>query len=168
MSADSQILRLLAPLAVLPQAERIARQSAAMARLVPFLETAGVCFEELSPRRVCVRADDRPALHNHIGGIHACVSALLAETATGFVSVLNTPDDKLLLLKSMNIRYTRRSVGAVYALAELGEARAALFGAEERGHMMIPCRLWDDSGEPPAEAELVWAWLPKEQAGGTR
>lgn len=161
MRVNNQMNTLLAALNGLPEADKVAEQSRQMAKLVPFLHTAGVVFEELTQERVRVRTDNSPTLHNHIGGIHACVMALLAETATGFVSILNTPDDKIILLKSMNLRYTRRSVGIVRAEADLSAARAALLQAEERGSLPIRCRLWDESGEAPVEADVVWAWLPK-------
>lgn len=33
-------------------------------------------------------------MQNRIGGVHATVMALIAETASGFVLVMNLPDDK--------------------------------------------------------------------------
>lgn len=161
MRIENQMSSQLAQLQRLPEAQRIAVQTEHMAKLVPFLHTSGVIFETLSQEKVVVRTENIPALHNHIGGIHACVMALLAETATGFIAFLNAPDDKILLLKSMTLRYTRRSVGVVRATAELSEARAALLRDEERGNVAIVCRLTDESGESPVEAEMIWAWLPK-------
>lgn len=161
MRIDNEMNKQLAALAALPENERVAAQTQAMSRLVPFIATAGLRFEVLTREEVRVSVDNHAAVHNHIGGVHACVMALLAETATGFVAMLNTPDDKMLLCKSMNIKYTRKSRGAMYAVAKLGEARAAVIAEEARGNMVIPCRVYDESGEQPVEVELTWAWLPK-------
>ncbi len=165
MRPENQIQRSLQALQQLPPAERIAEQTRRMAQYVPFLATTGLRFDELEPERVRVSVANQAAVQNHIGGIHACVMALLAETATGFVTMLNTPDDKLILLKSMHLRYTRRSQGAMFAVAELSAARAALLAKEERGSLVIPCRVYDESGEAPLEVEMTWAWLPKSAAG---
>lgn len=161
MRIENQMTRQLAVLSQLGEAERIAAQTAAMNRLVPFLNTAGTQFDVLSQEEVRVSVENRPEVHNHIQGVHACVMALLAETATGFVTMLNTPDDKLILCKSMNVKYTRKSQGNMYAVAKLSEARAAVIAAEERGNMVIPCRVFDESGEQPVEIEMTWAWLPR-------
>ena len=37
----------------------------------------------------------RRKVQNHIGGVHATATALLAETATGMVVGMNLPDEKL-------------------------------------------------------------------------
>lgn len=161
MRIDNQMTRQLAALQNLPEEQRIAAQSQAMAQYVPFLTTTDIRFDELTQERVRVSVRNQPAVQNHIQGVHACVMALLAETATGFVTIMNAPDDKLILLKSMTARYTRRSVGDMYAVAELSAARAALMQAEERGNLVIPCRIFDESGEQPLEVEMTWAWLPR-------
>ncbi|WP_274585226.1 DUF4442 domain-containing protein [Neisseria leonii] len=161
MRTENRITRQLAALSHLDEAERAAAQTAAMNQLVPFLNTVGTRFDVLRQDEVRVSVDNRPQVQNHIQSVHACVTALLAETATGFVTMLNTPDDKLIVCKSMNIRYTRRSSGNLYAVAKLSEARAAVIAAEERGNMTVPCRVYDEDGEQPVEIEMTWAWLPR-------
>lgn len=161
MRIENQMTRQLAALQNLPEEQRIAAQSQAMAKYVPFLATTDIRFDELTQERVRVSVRNQTAVQNHIQGVHACVMALLAETASGFVTIMNAPDDKLILLKSMTARYTRRSVGDMYAVAELSAARAALIQTEERGNLVIPCRIFDESGEQPLEVEMTWAWLPR-------
>lgn len=164
MRINNRMTRLIHRLQRLPQSWHIYLQTAAMGRLVPFLKTAGLRFEHLSQETVTVSIRNRRAVRNHIGGVHACATALLAETATGFVTVMNTPDDKLIVLKSMHIDYTRRAVGAMRAVATLDDAIAAYIAAEERGHVSVPCRVYDDSGEEPVTVEMVWAWHPRQKA----
>lgn len=161
MRIENSISQRLSQLKGLPEKERIVAQTQAMAQYVPFLGTAGLVFDELTPERVRVSIENHTPIQNHIQGVHACAMALLAETATGFVTILNAPDDKLILLKSMNIRYTRKSQGNMYAIAELSEARAQLLQLEEKGSLAIPCKVYDESGEEPIQVEMVWAWLPR-------
>lgn len=162
MRTDNRMTRLIRQVHRLPEAWRPPLQTALMGRMVPFLKTAGLRFERLSQEEVAVGIRNRRAVHNHIGGVHACAMALLAETATGFVTAMNTPDDKLILLKSMHIDYNRRAQGAMRAVATLDEAAAARIRTEERGNFSIPCRVYDDSGEEPVTVDMVWAWLPRQ------
>ncbi|MBP6563613.1 MAG: DUF4442 domain-containing protein [Neisseriaceae bacterium] len=135
----------------------------ALGRVVPFLNTAGLVFDEVSCERVSVRVENRRKVQNHIKGVHATAMALLAETATGFVVGMNTPDDKLMLLKSMTIHYTKRSVGAMSAVATLSDEMAKRLQNEEKGDFVVPCLVTDESGEAPIEALMCWAWVPKKR-----
>ncbi|MCP2039682.1 uncharacterized protein (TIGR00369 family) [Neisseria sp. HSC-16F19] len=164
MRIQNRMTRLNHKLQSLPEAWRPRVQTAVMGRMVPFLKTAGLRFDRLSQEEVAVSIRSRRAVHNHIGGVHACAMALLAETATGFATIMNTPDDKLILLKSMHIDYTRRSVGSMRAVATLDSAAAERIANEERGNFSVPCRVYDDSGEEPVTVDMVWAWLPRQQS----
>lgn len=132
-----------------------------MGRFVPFINTSGLQFETLTREEVRVSIRNKRKVQNHIRGVHACVMALLAETASGFVFGMNTPDDKLMLLKSMHIDYTKRSVGNMYAIATLDENNAQQIQQEERGNMLVPVHVYDESGEEPIEVQMVWAWVLK-------
>lgn len=135
----------------------------ALGRVVPFLSTAGLIFDEVSPERVIVRVRNQRKVQNHIKGVHATAMALLAETASGFVVGMNTPDDKLMLLKSMTIHYTKRSVGAMTAVATLPEEMAIRLVEEDKGDFIVPCVVTDESGESPIEVSMCWAWVPKKR-----
>ncbi len=163
MRTENRMTRSLQPLAKLPPAWRRRLQTLMMGRLVPFLKTAGLRFDHLSADEVRVSVRNRRKIQNHIGGVHACATALLAETATGFVTIMNTPDDKLILLKSMHIDYTRRASGDLYAVATLNPQQAALIAQEARGSISVPCQVYDSRHEQPVTVEMVWAWLPKHQ-----
>ena len=103
MRIENKMYRSLGRLNKLPASWREAVQTRLMGRFVPFLGTAGLRFEHISREQVRVSVRNRRAVQNHIGGVHACAMALLAETATGFATQMNTPDDKLILLKSICI-----------------------------------------------------------------
>ena len=163
MRIENTMSRQMRQLDKFPAGWKIWLQTQIMGRFVPFLKTAGLRFERISHEEVCVSVQNRKKIQNHINGVHACAMALLAETATGFVTNMNTPDDKLILLKAMHINYTRRSVGNMRAVAQINDEQAAMIAQEERGNLVVPCTVYDDSGEQPVEVEMTWAWVPKQK-----
>ena len=163
MRIENKMYRSLGRLNKLPASWREAVQTRLMGRFVPFLGTAGLRFEHISREQVRVSVRNRRAVQNHIGGVHACAMALWAETATGFATQMNTPDDKLILLKSMNAQYVKRAEGNMYAVAHISEEMAARLQNEERGNMIVPCEVGDESGEAPVLVEMVWAWVLKKR-----
>ncbi|UOO81925.1 DUF4442 domain-containing protein [Uruburuella testudinis] len=163
MRIENRMYRSLNRLNKLPASWRGVVQTRLMGRFVPFLGTAGLHFDTIRRETVRVSLRNRRPVQNHIKGIHACAMALLAETATGFAVQMNTPDDKLILLKSMNIQYVKRSEGNMYAVAHVSDEMAALLQTEERGNFTVPCEVGDESGEPPVMVEMVWAWVLKKK-----
>ena len=163
MRIENKMYRGLGRLNKLPASWREAVQTRLMGRFVPFLSTAGLRFETISHETVRVSLRNRRPVQNHIKGIHACAMALLAETATGFAVQMNIPDDKLILLKSMNIQYTKRAEGNMYAVAHVSDEMAERLQNEERGNFIVPCEVGDESGEPPVMVEMVWAWVLKKK-----
>ncbi|WP_066567493.1 DUF4442 domain-containing protein [Snodgrassella sp. CFCC 13594] len=161
MRIENKMAKQLKQLHRFPAAWQIPLQTWLMSRFVPFIKTTGLRFEHISTEEVHVSIRNQRKVQNHIHGIHACVMALLAETATGFVTNMNTPDDKLILLKSMHIDYVRRSVGNMRALARIDEGQACLMQQTERGHLVVPCQVFDESDEEPIIVTMTWAWLPK-------
>lgn len=163
MRIENKMSRNLKQLDKFPASWKVRLQTALMGRFVPFLNTAGLRFDHISAEEVRVSVANRKKIQNHINGVHACAMALLAETATGFVTNMNTPDDKLILLKSMHIDYTRRSVGNMRAVATISDEQAATIAQQERGNFVVPCRVYDDSGEEPVDVSMTWAWVPKQK-----
>jgi acyl-coenzyme A thioesterase PaaI-like protein len=130
-------------------------------RFVPFLNTAGIQFEEVSPQRVMVSIKNKRKVQNHIKGVHATAMALLGETATGFAVVLNLPEGKLPLLKSMNISYKKRSKGHMKAIAHLTPEQCNHMQTLDKGELIVPVQVFDESGEEPIQCEFVWAWVSR-------
>jgi len=130
-------------------------------RIVKFVGTAGVQFEEMTTDRVIVTLKNRKKVRNHIGQIHAAAMVLLAETATGMVVGMNLPDDKIPLIKSLKTDFVRRSKGTMRAEAWLDEAQKQRILTEEKGEVLVNVKVTDESGETPIECEMLWAWIPK-------
>lgn len=130
---------------------------------VHFVRTAGVKFEELTEERAVVVLRNKRRVQNHIGTVHAAAVALIGETATGAVFGMSVPDDKLPILRSMRINYTRKSKGALRAEATLTPEMRERFWVEEKGDIAVPVKITDETGEPTVEAEYIWAWRPKKK-----
>ena len=136
----------------------------------------GARVEELEVGRAVTRLADDPALHNHLGGVHAiaelapvelagalaAASRLRAVIAAGFVPVVG----------ELTARYTAPASGELTATAELGpdaevEASAAL-AAGERPRATVTVTVTDRRGVVVVEAELVVLFLDAGEAQQAR
>lgn len=163
MPIQNALTRAIAPLASLPNSLRVRATSLMFGTVVPFVGTSGLRYEELAAHRVVVSVRNRRKVQNHIKGVHAAAMALLAETATGFVVGMNLSDDKLPLIKSLHVDYTRRSVGDMRAVATLTDEQIALIHREPKGEVTVPVIVTDESGQEPVQCTMVWAWVPKKR-----
>jgi acyl-coenzyme A thioesterase PaaI-like protein len=162
MRIENQLYQQIKPLSQLPETAQIPKQTAVMAQFVPFLATTGIQFDVLNRETVTVSIQNIRAVQNHIQGVHACAMATLAETATGFVVSLNTPDNKLPLLKSMHINYMRLSKGDMTATATLNDEQALRMQNEDKGDFEVVCQVSDERHDcPPIEVIMTWAWVTK-------
>lgn len=163
-STPNKLARTVAGLQRLPSGLRTWVTSFALGRVVPFVGTASLRYEELTSQRVVVSIRNQRKVQNHIQGVHAAAMALLAETATGFCVGMNLPDDKLPLIKTMKIDYVRRSQGDMVATAQLRPEQVRQIATQDKGEVTVPVTITDASGREPIHAEMTWAWVPKKKA----
>lgn len=163
MSTSNRLARSLAPFQSLPPFLRTRAQTLLLRRAVPFTGTAQVVFEEVTVERVVLRIANTRRVQNHIGGVHAVAAALLAEGATGFAVGLSLPDDKIPLLRSMKLDYTRRADGGLRAEAHLTAEQREAFALQPKGDVTVAVTVTDASGSAPMECQFVWAWIPKKK-----
>ena len=126
---------------------------------VKYAGTSGIKLISINKKHVELKLNNRKKVQNHIGGIHAVAAALLAESTTGIVLGLNVPDTRLPLIKSMKISYQRRMQGDLKAVAKLSEQQIEAIESQEKGTLIIPVEITDDSGEQPIICEMEWAWI---------
>lgn len=142
-------------------------QGAAISRLfngaVRFAGTAGIRIHQADFHRAEMRLENRKKVRNHIGGVHAAATALLGESVTGLVFGLNVPDDRLPLLKAMEVNYLRRAQGGLKAVAHLTDEQIALIRSAEKGEVEVAVTITDDDGEQPVAARYLWAWVPRKR-----
>lgn len=147
----------------LPQFMQGTALSLTLGNVVKFVGTAGIHFEKMQQQEVIVTLANKRKVQNHIGQVHAAATALLAETATGMVVGMNVPDDKIPLLKSMQVDYLKRSQGQQRAVATLSQEQIEHIQTLEKGEVTVPVVVKDAVGTQVVEVEMIWAWIPKKR-----
>jgi uncharacterized protein (TIGR00369 family) len=159
MAFSNKLRRTLSPLDRLPiVGDRL--RDLAIGYTVKYAGYSGVRFETLTEHEVAVRLANRRKVRNHIGQIHAAAMFLLAETASGFCIGMNLPDDALPLVKEMNIKYVKRSRGAITATARITDEQIEIVRSTPKGEVTLDVTLVDETGGEPAICQAVWAWVP--------
>lgn len=128
---------------------------------VKYAATSKVKIDEISEHQVKMSIANRKRVQNHIGSVHAVAVGLLAESASGIATGVHLTDDKLPLIQTMKIDYTRRVQGDLKAVASISDEQIALMQSEAKGSTIIPVTITDESGEEPVQCEMLWAWVTK-------
>lgn len=163
MAQRNKLSKLVQSTTKLPQGIRTALWSKAFGRIVPMVGTAKIRYDAVSASSVKVRLANHKAMQNHIGQVHACAMALLAETATGFVTAMNVPDSSIVLIKSLKLEFKRPTKGAMTAIATLTPEQQQLMQTTDKGETLVAVSVTDESGEEPIQCEMLWAWVSKAQ-----
>lgn len=137
----------------------------AIGKFVKLVGTAGIHFEKMTCHEVILTQANTTKVQNHIGQIHAAATTLLAETATGMVVGMNVPDDKLPLMKNLSVKFIKRSQGQQKAIATLSDEQIEQIRTIEKGNLIVPVVVTDESGEEVVIAEMSWAWVSKKPKG---
>ncbi|NNH36615.1 DUF4442 domain-containing protein [Acinetobacter sp. NIPH 2377] len=163
MTPTNRLSKLVKATAKLPKGIRSTLWSKAFGRVVPMVGSANIRYLEVSHAKVVVKIENHRAMQNHIGQVHACAMALIAETATGFVTGMNVPNSCIMLIKSLKIDFKRPTKGAMTATATLTDDQQKLMQSTEKGETLVSVRVTDESGEEPIQCEMLWAWVSKSQ-----
>jgi acyl-coenzyme A thioesterase PaaI-like protein len=158
---DSRLARRLVQLDRAPAFLRPWLRDRVLGRAVPLVGTARLHFERIDADGVVISIANRRSVQNHIGGVHAAAMALLAETATGFCLGWHLPDDRLPLIKSLQVEFQRRTQGDLRAEASLTPEQIARVRSEPKGDLVVPVEVRDASGELPIRCTMLWAWVPR-------
>lgn len=161
MAKDNRLYKLVKTTSKFPKGIRSTLWSKAFGRVVPMVGTANIRYLEVDKDHVTVRIENQRNMQNHIKGVHAAAMALLAETATGFLTGLHVPDDRILLIKSLHVDYLKVAQGGLTATASLSTDQQNFIAENEKGELLIPVNVIDDSGNEPIQCQMLWAWLPK-------
>ena len=160
MAKDNRLYTLVKTTSKFPKSIRSTLWSKAFGRVVPMVGTANIRYLEVDKDHVTVRIENQRNMQNHIKGVHAAAMALLAETATGFLTALHVPDDRIVLIKSLHVDYLKVAQGGLTATATLSADQQKLIADQEKGELLIPVTVIDDSGNEPIQCRMLWAWLP--------
>ncbi|OTG67044.1 DUF4442 domain-containing protein [Acinetobacter sp. ANC 4470] len=163
MTATNRLSKLVKATAKLPKGIRSTLWSKAFGRIVPMVGSANIRYLEVSHAKVVVKIENHRAMQNHIGQVHACAMALIAETATGFVTGMNVPDSCIVLIKSLKVDFKRPSKGAMTAVATLTAEQQKLMQSSEKGETLVSVIVTDETNQEPIQCEMLWAWVAKSQ-----
>ncbi len=163
MAKANRLSTIAGKLMGLPHFIRTTAMSKAFGNVIKYAGHSGIRFEELTNTTCVVSIRNKKKVQNHIGGVHAAAMALLAETATGFVFGMNVPDDKLPVIKNMDIDYVKRSTGDMRAKATLTQEQIDLIQSTEKGEVTVPVTVTDEAGVEPIIARMTWAWTSKKR-----
>jgi uncharacterized protein (TIGR00369 family) len=161
MQPTNRLSKLVKATSKLPKGLQSTLLSKTFGRIVPMVGAAKIRYESLSTSEVVVSLANHKSMQNHIGQIHACAMALLAETATGFVTAMNVPDTAIVLIKTLQIDYKRPTKGALKAIATLTAEQQQVMQNSEKGETLVNVIVTDESGETPIECQMLWAWVSK-------
>lgn len=145
----------------MPESIRSFALSKAMGRVVKYAGTSGLRFEKLTPNECIVVIPNRKKVRNHIGSVHAAAMGLLAETATGFMTGLSVPDNRIIVIKSMHLEYLKQASGDMKAVASFNDEQLDYIKNNEKGEINVPVTITDEKGVETVKATMIWAWAPK-------
>ncbi|MBP6190648.1 MAG: DUF4442 domain-containing protein [Acinetobacter sp.] len=161
MAKPNRLYSIVKTTSKLPKSIRSTLWSKAFGRIVPMVGTANIRYLEVDQDHVTVRIENTRNMQNHIQGVHAAAMALLAETATGFLTGLHVPDNRILLIKSLHVDYLKVAQGGLTATATLSAEQQSFIADNDKGELLIPVTVIDDAGNAPIQCQMLWAWLPK-------
>tara|TARA_B110001454_G_C12632489_1_gene397559 strand:- start:349 stop:843 length:495 start_codon:yes stop_codon:yes gene_type:complete len=148
----------------LPASVRTFALSKAMGRVIKYAGTSGLRFEKLTANECIVVIPNRKKVQNHIGSVHAAAMGLLAETATGFMTGLTVPDNRIIVIKSMNLEYLKQATGDMKAVATFSDQQVEFIKNNEKADINVPVVITDEKGIETVKATMVWAWAPKRKS----
>jgi uncharacterized protein (TIGR00369 family) len=145
----------------LPRPIRTFALSKAMGRVIKYAGTSGLRYEKLTPTECIIVIPNRKKVRNHIGSVHAAAMGLLAETATGFMTGLTVPDNRIIVIKSMKLEYLKQASGDMKAIATFTDEQVEFIKNNEKGDINVPVVITDGKGIETVKATMIWAWAPK-------
>jgi uncharacterized protein (TIGR00369 family) len=161
MAQDNRLSKAVKTFDKFPQFIRTFALSKAMGSAIKYAGTSGLRFEKITAKECIVVIPNRKKVQNHIGSVHAAAMGLLAETATGFMTGLTVPDDRIIVIKSMNLEYLKQATGDMTAVATYSDEQVEFIKNNNKGDMNVPVVITDAKGVETVKATMVWAWAPK-------
>jgi acyl-coenzyme A thioesterase PaaI-like protein len=148
----------------LPESIRTFALSKAMGNVVKYAGTSGLRYEKLTPTECIIVIPNRKKVRNHIGSVHAAAMGLLAETATGFMTGLTVPDNRIIVIKSMQLEYLKQATGDMKAIATFSDDQVEYIKNNDKGDIDVPVVITDEKGVETVKATMIWAWAPKRKS----
>ncbi|MFT6114282.1 MAG: hypothetical protein ACJA10_001223, partial [Oleispira sp.] len=129
-----------------PESVRTFALSKALGKVIKYVGTSGLRFEKVTPNECIVVIPNRKKVQNHMGSVHAAAMGLLAETATGFMTGLTVPDNRIIVIKSMNLEYLKQATGDMTAVATFTDEQVEFIKNNEKADINVPVVITDEKG----------------------
>jgi acyl-coenzyme A thioesterase PaaI-like protein len=133
-----------------------------LSRMVPYTGTIRPRFIEVSPGHARVEMDDRHAVRNHLGSIHAIALTNLAEVTSGVAMITALPDDVRGIPIHLAIDFVKKARGRVVAECRCDVPR--VFTPVELD--LLP-DIRDEAGDIVARARVRWRLAPIRESDST-
>ncbi|MEL7399923.1 MAG: DUF4442 domain-containing protein [Pseudomonadota bacterium] len=147
----------------LPKSWQVPALSLVMGKVIRFAGTAGTRVEKLTPNECVIVLRNKKKVQNHIGSVHAAAMGLLAESATGFMTGMTVPDDRIVVIRSMKLEYLKRASGDMKAVASFSDKQVQFIKDTPKGDIEVPVVITDANGTETVKATMIWAWTPKKK-----
>tara|TARA_Y100000782_G_C10100817_1_gene230355 strand:+ start:281 stop:775 length:495 start_codon:yes stop_codon:yes gene_type:complete len=164
MSKPNRLTTVVNTFQKMPKPIRTFALSKAMGMVVKYARTSGLRFEKLTPNECIIVIPNRRKVQNHIGSVHAAAMGLLAETATGFMTGLTVPDNRIIVIKSMHLEYLKQATGDMKAVATFTDEQLDFIRNNEKADINVPVVITDEKGVETVKATMIWAWAPKRKS----
>ena len=76
---------------------------------------------------------------------------------------MTIPDDRILVIRSMELTYLKRASGDMTAVASFSEEQLEYVRNTPKGDITVPVVITDETGTETVKAEMIWAWTPKKK-----
>lgn len=163
MANKNKLSTLVGKIEKLPASWRAPVISFLMGKVIPFAGTSGTRVEKLTPTECIIVMRNKKKVQNHIGSVHAAAMGLLAESATGFMTGLSVPDDRIIVIRSMKLEYGKRASGDMKAVASFSDEQVQYIKDTPKGDIEVPVVITDGTGTETVKATMIWAWTPKKK-----
>lgn len=163
MAKTNRLTKAVNTINKLPESMRVFALSKAMGKIIKFAGTSGIRVENLTPNECVIVMPNRKKVQNHIGSVHAAAMGLLAESATGFMTGMTVPDDRIIVIRSMELTYQKRASGDMKAVASFSDEQVEYVKNTPKGDIEVPVVITDETGTETVKAKMIWAWTPKKK-----
>ena len=124
--------------------------------VIPYSGSISARVLELRPGYSRVQLDDRRAIRNHLGSIHAVALMNLGELASGLALTTSIPDDARAILVNYSIEFKKKARGTL-----LAHSLCDLISSSDPKEITISAQIQDCHEDRVALVSAIWKIGPK-------